>query len=266
MLLAEGADFVKVMASGGGTAGSRPDRAGYSVEEMRSIVESAHDLGLLTTAHCRATEGIERAVTAGIDCVEHAEFLHPSGTARFDPAVAQRLAASGAHVSPTMQAFGHYRLKQWEREESERTLGPDEQAVRDRMRRHLDDHVAVMTQLVPLVGVERIVYGSDAGPGFTAFGDVVWGLELMVRAGMTAREVIHSVTGAAARAIGLEDSVGRIREGLAGDLLLVRGDPNDDVRAIGDVIGVIQDGRPVHVADAEVFWGAVEVVDEVKDR
>jgi imidazolonepropionase-like amidohydrolase len=261
-LLARGADFVKVMASGGGTAGSRPDRAGFGQGEMRTIVESAHDLGLLTTAHCRATEGIERAVAAGIDCIEHAEFLHPSGEARFDPAVAEAIAASPSFVSPTMQAFGHYRLQLLTHDESQRALTQAEQAMQDRLQRHLDNHLRIMELLVPLVGPERFVYGSDAGPGFTAFGEVRWGLELMIRSGMTARQALHSVTGVAARAIGLGGSVGELRDGQRADLLLVRGDPDQDVRAIGDVIGVIQNGRPVHIADAATFWKHVQLIDQ----
>ena len=76
-LVAEGADHIKIMASGGATAGNLPFRASYGVEELRAAVETAHHLGRLTTAHCRARDSMERALEAGLDCMEHAEFLVP---------------------------------------------------------------------------------------------------------------------------------------------------------------------------------------------
>src|SRR5688500_2350816 len=55
-LVHEGADHIKVMASGGGTRGTIPGRPSYSVEELHAAVDEAHLLGRLTVAHCRATE------------------------------------------------------------------------------------------------------------------------------------------------------------------------------------------------------------------
>ena len=76
-LVHEGADYIKIMASGGGTVGTIPGRASYSVEELHAAVHEAHHFHRLTAAHCRAKESMVRAVESGIDLMEHAEFLDP---------------------------------------------------------------------------------------------------------------------------------------------------------------------------------------------
>jgi imidazolonepropionase-like amidohydrolase len=77
-LVHEGADHIKIMASGGGTAGTNPGLPSYTVSELRAAVDGAHYYGRLTTAHCRATRSIANAVEAGLDCIEHAEFNEPA--------------------------------------------------------------------------------------------------------------------------------------------------------------------------------------------
>jgi len=78
-------------ASGGGTLGTDPAKATYSVPELSSATETAHAFGLPTTAHCRASESMTRAIDAGLDCMEHGELIAPDGTRRFDHDLARRL-------------------------------------------------------------------------------------------------------------------------------------------------------------------------------
>ena len=94
-LVHEGADYIKVMASGGGTTGTIPGLASYSTEELQALVGEARQFHRLTVAHCRAKESMVRAVEAGIDLIEHVEFLEPDHVMRFDPKVAEMLAESG---------------------------------------------------------------------------------------------------------------------------------------------------------------------------
>ncbi|MCY3760540.1 MAG: amidohydrolase family protein, partial [Gemmatimonadetes bacterium] len=70
-LVHEGADYIKVMASGGGTAGTIPGIATYSTRELQALVGEARQFHRLTAAHCRAKESMVRAVEAGIDLIEH---------------------------------------------------------------------------------------------------------------------------------------------------------------------------------------------------
>ena len=77
VLVAEGADVIKVVASGGGTKGGIPYLASYTTDELRVAVEAAHALERPTVAHARATQSIENCVDAGIDAIAHVEFLAP---------------------------------------------------------------------------------------------------------------------------------------------------------------------------------------------
>ena len=99
-LVHEGADYIKVMASGGGTTGTIPGLASYSTEELQALVGEARQFHRLTVAHCRATQSMVRAVEAGIDLIEHVEFLEPDHVMRFDPKVAEMLAESGHLAEP----------------------------------------------------------------------------------------------------------------------------------------------------------------------
>jgi imidazolonepropionase-like amidohydrolase len=83
------------MASGGGTEGTYPGMASYSTAELHAAVHEAHHFHRLTAAHCRAKESMIRAVEAGIDLMEHAEFLDPDNQLRFDPKIAEMMAESG---------------------------------------------------------------------------------------------------------------------------------------------------------------------------
>ncbi|MCH6575659.1 MAG: amidohydrolase family protein, partial [Bacteroidetes bacterium] len=93
-LVHEGADYIKIMASGGGTKGTIPGLASYTTAELHAAVHEAHHFHRLTAAHCRAKESMVRAVEAGIDLMEHAEFLDPDDQLRFDPKLAEMMAES----------------------------------------------------------------------------------------------------------------------------------------------------------------------------
>jgi imidazolonepropionase-like amidohydrolase len=117
-LVQEGADHIKIMASGGGTEGTNPGLPSYTARELTTAVTAAHYYGRLTTAHCRATQAIANAVEAGLDCIEHAEFNGPgdliehvaegpSHKPAWDEEVARRLAASGTYASLTLPGSGY---------------------------------------------------------------------------------------------------------------------------------------------------------------
>jgi imidazolonepropionase-like amidohydrolase len=78
-LLKEGADFIKIMTSGGGTVDTRRDLPSYTAEEIRGAVDAAHGVGKTVTAHCHATQAIINSVEAGVDVIEHCSFMEPDG-------------------------------------------------------------------------------------------------------------------------------------------------------------------------------------------
>jgi imidazolonepropionase-like amidohydrolase len=100
---AEGADLIKVMATGGFmTAGSHPSKACFSLEEMTAIADEARRLGMPVTTHATGTEGIERAADARFSSIEHCAWITESGNATFDKRVAQKLLDNKLAVCPTV--------------------------------------------------------------------------------------------------------------------------------------------------------------------
>ena len=246
-LVHEGADYIKIMASGGGTAGTIPGRASYTVEELHAIVHEAHHFHRLTAAHCRAKESMVRAVEAGIDLMEHAEFLDPDDQLRFDPKLAEMMAESGIWISPTLQAWTGYpaivRLTE-QREAS--TISPEGEAELDRLEERAEVRLDVMRRMLDYGMQDRIVPGTDSGVGDLAFGHLDYDLQLLVRVGFTPAEALVSATRISAEAIGMGNELGVIAPGKVADLAAFDGDPTIDVSAVSRVVAVFQGGQRVH--------------------
>ncbi|KAJ0367724.1 hypothetical protein COL154_002943 [Colletotrichum chrysophilum] len=101
--VAEGADVIKVMATGGFmTAGSHPSKARFSQAEMDAIADEAKKAGLPVTTHATGTEGIERAANARFNSIEHCAWISSDGKAVFAMAVARKLVEYDVAVCPTV--------------------------------------------------------------------------------------------------------------------------------------------------------------------
>ena len=235
-IVKDGADFIKVMASGGGTRGTWLGRASYTVEELRAIVEESHRHARLTTVHCLATASIANAVEAGFDCIEHCGFQRADGVVEFEPDVGRRLVDAGIWYSPTIQT-GYRRLErtraQYERQPDEAT-----RVAFAAVTAKVEGQIEVVARMHEMGA--RIVMGTDA---IAAFGDYAIGLELLCRAGMTPLQAMRSATSDAAAAIGLADRAGHIAPGREANLVALAGDPTVDVTAAARVRRVWYRGR-----------------------
>jgi imidazolonepropionase-like amidohydrolase len=186
-----------------------------------------------------------RAIEAGLDLMEHAEFLEPDGEMRYDPSIAERMREAGMYVSPTLQASGYPTVLELcarrdaaglSREEEERLAAADRR-VATRV-----DHFGRMLEAGLLT---RMVAGSDSGCGNLAFGHLDHDLRLMARGGMTPMQVLESATRVTAEAIGFGDRIGTLEPGKLADLIVVEGDPTADVAALSRVRAVFQGGERV---------------------
>ena len=229
-VVALGADYVKVMASGGGTPGSLPLRPSFSAEELRVLVDEAHSLGRMVSAHCIATESVSRAVAAGVDMIEHASFAGLDGAYRLDPQVADALAAAGIPVTPTLQVARD--MVDMLPDSPERSLW------QERREAHLGVLRALRERGVPLLA------GSDAGWRATAFGTFHKELEELTACGLSAVAVVNAATGAVAAALGVPDR-GTVAPGMVADLVAVHGDLAADIRRVRDVAAVWRGGEDV---------------------
>ncbi|MBN97885.1 MAG: hypothetical protein CME16_01370 [Gemmatimonadetes bacterium] len=241
-LVHEGADYIKIMASGGGTKGTIPGLPSYTTAELHAAVHEAHHFHRLTAAHCRAKESMVRAVEAGIDLMEHAEFLDPDGELRFDPKLAEMMAEAGIWVSPTLQAWiGYPAFVALEEKRDAGVLTPAEEKELQRAEGRLD----IMRRMLDYDLKERIVPGTDSGVNDLEFGHLDYDLQLLARVGFTPSEALASATRISAEAIGMGEEIGTIEKGKVADLVAFDGDPNADINACSRVVAVFQAGQRV---------------------
>jgi imidazolonepropionase-like amidohydrolase len=240
--IADGADFIKLIGTGGGTPGTHPAQASYSRQELAAAVSAAHALDVPVTVHCRGIPGIVNALEAGVDQIEHACFELPDGSLRFDPALARRMAHSGTWVTPTIQLYRDA-LTHLQKKAAAGRLKPTEQQRLTTLPGVIESKLAALKGFLS-AGV-RVVAGNDAGLPYTGFGCLWQELDAMMSGGMTAINAIAAATRSAARALGVEDRIGSIQVGKQADLLVVDGDPTVDISALSRVRMVMQAGRIV---------------------
>lgn len=255
-LIKEGADLIKLVASGGSTATSDPYRPSLSVGELRAAIEEAHNRNRPAVAHCRSTVSINNALDAGIDSVFHCAFYEPDASYRFDEATAERLASSGVPVNPTL-ALGRTRRAQL-REKLELEGLTTEEA--DILHRSEEGEKTRMEQFGRLIDMGvKMIGGSDCGWGTYPFGDFQGELIALRDAGLSPTQAIQAGTGDAAKLMRISDVSGTIKPDKAADLLLVEGDPSQDLAALRRVLGVYYDGR---WATGSSLYGAETAVRE----
>ena len=254
LLVSEGADVIKVVASGGGTRGGIPYLASYTVDELRTAVDAAHALERRTVAHARSTQSIENCVLAGVDAIAHVEFLAPgeivdmggagapTGLPRLDRRVAEKLAASPAFLDLNPQSSGWDTVLLLRRKAADAGLTASEQAQLANLERYFDHFLPVIGALRDLGLVDRMAFGSDAGPFDTEFGHLEYNVHLARLAGLTPMESLQTVTRNAARLLGLDREVGTVEVGKDADLLVLDADPLADVEHLTRVAAVFRHG------------------------
>ncbi|HBY45951.1 MAG TPA: amidohydrolase [Chloroflexi bacterium] len=224
-----GADFVKVMATGGGlTPNTNPREAQFDEAQMKAIVEDSARLGRYVAAHCHGTPGIRNAVAAQVRTIEHCSFMVPDGV-HYEQPVADEVAEKGIYVCPT---FGvGERARQWmEQEGIDNPFAATRNQRVDSLRKLWDTGV-------------KFVSGNDAGVTMTRFDDFQLDLELLVEhVGASSAQAIRTGTSQAAEAIGSDD-FGSLAPGKRADILAVRGNAMDDVGALRNILLVIKSGR-----------------------
>ncbi len=223
-----GADLIKVMSTGGFmTSGSAPWYAQFTARQLTVIVEEAARVGMPVAAHAHGTEGIRRAVEAGVSTLEHCSFVTDTNDRVFDQALAAEIADRKIFVCPTVNVNTPYVAKL-----AGIMVGANVKAMHE-------------------LGV-RIIAGTDAGIDNCPHHQYVGGLESMVGLGFRPAEVLAFATTEAAAALCVGDVTGRLAPGYDADLIVVAGDPLTDIAALGSLRRVVARGRD-YVPDSGLF-------------
>jgi imidazolonepropionase-like amidohydrolase len=220
-----GTDVIKIMATGGHmTPGTNPALPQFTVAEVAAAVEEAHRLGRKLTAHAHGPAGIAVAVEARVDGIEHCSF-RVGGGREAAPRLIERIAELQIAVCPTVGS----------------TPGAP---VRPEMSRLMAEFLPILESM-HRAGV-RLVGGTDAGISPGKPHDVLpYGVEVLAHAGMSNAQALSAATSVAAAACGLDARKGALAVGRDADILVVGGDPLEDVRALRDVRAVYRAGRRV---------------------
>lgn len=223
-----GADCIKLIATGGVLTGGVDPLAPHPAEaELAAAVTMAHDFGLKITAHAQGARGIARAVSAGVDSVEH-------GFELTDEQIAIMI-DKGVRLVPTLSAMMALL------EMKDRLPG----FVRAKAERFGTLHFDSFRRFVNAGGV--VALGTDAGTPGNHHGQNAQELQHMVALGMDPLAALMAGTSVAADLLDFPDR-GRIAAGAAADLLLVPGDPTTDIGAAADPsrhLALWKDGAPV---------------------
>lgn len=208
-----GADVIKTATTGGASsrAGHGPRDAAFSLLEMQALVTESHALGRRVMCHALGGPGLSTALVAGVDSVEHGCYLDE------EPELMARMAAQGTFFVPTLTVYVYHR----------ESASPH---VRARAIELYPHHVASVRRALEL-GVP-IAAGTDAG----GHGHPKNALELqyLVEAGLKPMQALQAATQWAARCLGLERELGTLEKGRLADLVVVDGNPLDDVKILLD--------------------------------
>jgi imidazolonepropionase-like amidohydrolase len=229
-MLEEGADFLKVMATGGNmTPSSDPMTPQYEPRTLAAIADLGRAAGRHTAAHVLSRSALPAVVAARIRTIEHCDMRVQEERYEFDPELARLVAAENLFVGLTMSG------------NTRRAFLPAVRANASGPVRRLDARFACERRLIDS-GV-RFTLHSDAGVRWTPIDRFALGLRAAVlELHLTPAEALRAATATAAEAIGLNDR-GVLAAGKRADLLVVEGDPVRDVACLERVRAVMKAGR-----------------------
>ncbi len=223
-ILRYGADFIKVLATGAVlTAGTNPGAPEFTEDELVAAVETAAESDTYVAAHAHGTEGIKRAVRAGVRSIEHGSLL--------DDEAIELMVENGSFLVADLYD-GDYIL------ENGPAMGYSQEVMRKTEMTNDAQRVGFTKALASGV---KIAYGTDAA--VYPHGNNARQLSYYVEYGLTAAQALQSATRWASELMGWEDKVGSLTPGTKADLVGVHGNPLDDIAILEEVSAVMKGGE-----------------------
>lgn len=227
-----GVDVIKIATTGGVNSriGAGLNRQIFD-DEVKALVDTAHLYGKKVAVHAHGADGVNAALAAGADSIEHGTLL--------DAESIRLLKANGAYYVPTLSTVNGY----LERLAADPNAYPP--AVLEKVKWRISITGKALERAVP-AGV-KVAFGTDAG--VSKHGRNADEFELLVKHGLTPMQAIEAATVNAAALLGVERDAGSLEAGKRADLIAISGDPLADIRLLKSVEFVMKDGRvvkPVH--------------------
>ena len=221
----DGADLIKITATGGvlstAKSGQNPQ---FTDEELSALVSTAKDYGFKVAAHAHGAGGMNRAIRAGVDSIEHGTLMDDEGR--------RLMKRNGTFLVPTILAGEFVAQKAKIDGYFPEIVRPKAIAIGPQLKSNFKKAVDA--------GV-RIAFGTDSG--VSAHGDNAQEFQLMVDAGMEPMPAILSATVNAAELLGESEMLGEISAGYWADIIAVRGNPLEDISVLQQVSFVMKAGE-----------------------
>lgn len=220
---ARGAEVIKVMATGGGLTkgGAQTWQSQFTTDELRVVVQEAHQLGLPVSAHAHGSAGIADSVAAGVDTIEHCTWMAENGFEVLADVVGE-IAARGIAVCPA--------------------ASPNWRTFAERFGQERAAEIFGRVRWMSEQGV-RLIAGTDAGVPNAVFDNFAGSLDFYRFLGFPGEQILDMATIDAAEALRLGEHTGRLAPAYRADVLVVGGDPTLDLDAVRDVRLVFAAGR-----------------------
>ena len=225
-----GADFIKVMASGGVlTTNTSPDSPQFNKKELKTIVDEANNNNMKVTAHCHSLKGINNCIDAGLSSIEHGTFI--------DKKTSIKMVENKTTLIPTLLVHQYLHKNGFESQDS--YVHEKQEKISEIVKVHKENIETAYD-----VGV-NILMGTDSG--VIPHGHNLEELQHLVSIGMSNSEAIASGTIKAAQFLGY-NNLGLVEKNYIADLILVNSNPLDNINILSDnnnILKVIQDGSVV---------------------
>lgn len=219
-----GAQVIKFAASGGvGSNIAGGLEAQMTFEEIKAIVDTAHSFGRKATAHAHGKSGVDMALKAGVDSIEHASFI--------DEETIRLFKSTGAYLVPTMHAFESV-IRQGRAGERPAASAAKAEEV---------SKVVKESHRRAFAGGVKVAFGTDSGVGPHGTNALEFGY--MTQVGMAPARAIRTATVDAATLLGQAGRIGTIEAGKEADIIAIAGNPIEDVKRLESVDFVMTDGR-----------------------